>query len=72
MFTVEDFWVCVHSETMHLTLKILEASGSLDVRWGGGWGYPHGNRVEWKECVGFGAIRVWMGAGDGIWTVKIN
>ena len=41
---VEDFWVCVHSEMMHLTLKRLEAPGSLEVRWGGGWGHPHGDR----------------------------
>jgi hypothetical protein len=32
---------------MHLTLKILEAPGSLEVRWGGGWGHPHGDR--WVE-----------------------
>ena len=31
---VEDFQVCVHSEMMHLTLKRLEAPGSLEVRWG--------------------------------------
>jgi hypothetical protein len=30
--TVEDFWVCVHSEMMHLTLKMLEAPGSLETR----------------------------------------
>jgi hypothetical protein len=31
---------------MHLTLKRLEAPGSLEVRWGGGWGWgnPHGDR----------------------------
>jgi hypothetical protein len=34
--TVEDFWVRVHSEMMHLILKRLEAPGSLEVRWGGG------------------------------------
>jgi hypothetical protein len=34
--TVEDFWVCVHSEMIHLTLKRLEALGSLEVRWSGG------------------------------------
>ena len=28
---------------MHLTLKRLEASGSLDVTWGGGWGHPRGD-----------------------------
>jgi hypothetical protein len=34
--TIEDFWVCIHSEMMRLTLKRLEAPGSLEVRWGGG------------------------------------
>jgi hypothetical protein len=33
---VEDFQIYVHSEMMHLTLKRLEAPGSLEVRWGGG------------------------------------
>jgi hypothetical protein len=42
--TVEDFQVCVHSEMMHLTLKKLEAPGNLEVRWGGGWGHPSGDR----------------------------
>ena len=30
--TAEDCQVCVHSEIMHLTLKRLEAPGSLEVR----------------------------------------
>jgi hypothetical protein len=29
---------------MHLTLKRLEAIGSLEVRWGEGWGHPHRDR----------------------------
>jgi hypothetical protein len=29
--TVEDFQVCVHSQMMHLTIKRLEAPGSLEV-----------------------------------------
>jgi hypothetical protein len=28
---------------IHLTLKRLEAPGSLEFRWGRGWGHPHGN-----------------------------
>jgi hypothetical protein len=28
---------------MHLTLKRLEAPGSLEVRCGGGWVHPHGD-----------------------------
>jgi hypothetical protein len=31
-YTVEDCWVCVHSEMMHLTLKRLEAPRSLEAR----------------------------------------
>jgi hypothetical protein len=34
--TVEDFQLWFNSEMMHLTLKRLEAPGSLEVRWGGG------------------------------------
>jgi hypothetical protein len=33
--TVEDFWVCVYSETVHLILKRLEVPESLKVRLGG-------------------------------------
>jgi hypothetical protein len=32
----EDFWVCVHSEKMHLALKRLEAPGSLEIGGSGG------------------------------------
>ena len=52
--TVEDFQVCVHSEMMHLTLKRLEAPGSLEVRWGGDWGHPRG---DW-------------GSGEEVWDVE--
>ena len=34
---------------MHLTLKRLEAPGSLEVRWCGGWGHPCGNREDGEE-----------------------
>jgi hypothetical protein len=54
--TVEDFWVCVHSEMMHITLKRLEAPGSLEVRWDRGWGQSHGGK-GWGGDVGYGAIR---------------
>jgi hypothetical protein len=33
----------------HLTLKILEAPGSLEVRWGRGWWHPPGDRVGWEK-----------------------
>jgi hypothetical protein len=61
--TVEDCWVCVHSEMMHLTLKRLEASGNLEVRWGGEWGHPHGDwglRRRYR-IGGMGTVGGWMG-----------
>jgi hypothetical protein len=51
------FQVCVHSEMMHLSLKRLEAPGSLEVMWGGGRGHPRG------EGVGGGGIHVERGWG---------
>jgi hypothetical protein len=54
--TVEESQVCVHSEMMHLTLKRLEAPGSLEVRWGGG----EDIHVE----TGWG--------GQGMWDVEQN
>ena len=53
---------------MHLTLKRLEASGSLEIRWGGG-GSIH---VE----TGWGGVEVWDveqsegGWGDGEWNTE--
>jgi hypothetical protein len=44
---------------MHLTLKILEAPGSLEVRWGG--------EEVWDVEQSEGA---WGGVGNGIWSVK--
>lgn len=47
--------VCVHSQMMNLTFKILEVPGSLEVRWGGGvvtspWRLKEGKRYEmWKS-----------------------
>jgi hypothetical protein len=52
----QDCCVCVHFEMMYIILKRLDAPGSLEVRWGGGWGHPHGDRV-WRgvmECETFG------------------
>jgi hypothetical protein len=46
---------------------------SLDnlVRWGGGGGgHPHGEGVGWGGGVGRGAVRGWMGNGNGILSVK--
>jgi hypothetical protein len=51
---------------MHLTLKRLEAPGSLEVTWGGGLGHPHGDWVWWGGGVECGADRVWM----GVWGMK--
>jgi hypothetical protein len=42
--TVQNFWVCVHSEMLHLTLKKLEIPGSLKVRWSGVWVQRCGDR----------------------------
>jgi hypothetical protein len=51
---------------MHLTLKRLEAPGSLEVRWGEGVGHPCGDWMGWGRGVG------WMegGAGNGRQSVK--
>ena len=57
--TVDDFQICVHSEMKHLTLKRLEAPGSLEVRWGGGWGHPCEDEVGWGVHVGCGAVGGW-------------
>jgi hypothetical protein len=53
---------------MHLTLKRLEAPGSLEARWGGGWGHPRGDRGgeemrEVEQSKG-GSGRGWGGGGD--------
>ena len=57
---------------MHLTLKRLEAPGSLEVRWGGGLGHPQGDKERWGGRMGCGAVGGWMGVvvGNGIWNVK--
>ena len=34
---------------MYLVLKRLEVPGSLEVRWGGGWGHPRGDRRDREE-----------------------
>jgi hypothetical protein len=34
---------------MHLTLKRLEATGNLEVRWGRGWGHPCGDMRSEEE-----------------------
>jgi hypothetical protein len=47
---------------MHLTLKKLDAPGSLEIRQGGAWGPPCGDRVGRR-------YGMWN-AGDKIWTVK--
>jgi hypothetical protein len=55
-YTVENFWVFVHSEMMHLTLKRLEAPGSLEIWWGGSWRYLRG------------AVGGWVGGGE--WNIE--
>jgi hypothetical protein len=71
MYSVEDFQVCVHSGMRHVTLKRLEASGSLEVRWGGG-GSIHvemgwGGEEVWHVEQSDGG---WGGVGNGIWSAK--
>jgi hypothetical protein len=66
-YTTEDSRVYVQSEMMHLTLKRLEAPGSLEVRWGGGQGHLHGDSGVWREY-GIGTFREWRG--DEAWNVK--
>ena len=52
-YTAEDFQIWVQSEKMHLTLKILEGPGSLEVWWG------------WRgEC---GDILMETGDGEKVW-----
>jgi hypothetical protein len=66
---VEGCQVCVHSEMMHLTLKRLRAPGSLEVRWGRGWGHPRGDR-EMERRYGMWISRR-MEGGNKIWSVKL-
>jgi hypothetical protein len=53
---------------MHLTLKRLEASGSLEVRWGGWWGHPcrDGGRVK-RRC---GMWNIWKVDVDVEWNME--
>jgi hypothetical protein len=56
---------------MHLTLKRLEALGSLEVRWGGGGGI----RVETgggvgRRCGMWSSQRVHGEVWNGIWSAK--
>jgi hypothetical protein len=51
---------------MHLTLKRLKAPGSLEVRCGGVWEHPCGDRVWWGGGVRCRADRGWMGGGRGM------
>jgi hypothetical protein len=57
---------------MHLTLKRMEAPGDLEVRWGGGWEHPCGDRgyeeevwnVEWSNS------RWCVCVENRLWSVK--
>jgi hypothetical protein len=48
---------------MHLNLKRLEASGSLEIRWDGGWEYPHGEEVGLIGGMKCAAVRGWIRRG---------
>lgn len=67
MHTVEDFWVCVHSEMIHSNSQ--ENGDHREIRSQVGWGlgYPCGNEVRWRG-VGCEAVRGWMWGGD--WNIK--
>jgi hypothetical protein len=68
----KDFWVCVHSKTMYLTLKRLEDPGSLEVRCGGG-GDINWVTGGWGRGMGCSAVGGWVGVGENkIWSVKIK
>jgi hypothetical protein len=68
--TVEDLLpVCVHSEMMHLTLKRMEAPGSLEVRWDGGWGKSMWRWGGVGGGVGCGAV-VRVDGGSREWIVE--
>jgi hypothetical protein len=54
---------------MHLTFKRLEAPGTLEVRWGEGWGHPHGDRGVGKRYGIWNRQRVDEGV-DKIWSMK--
>jgi hypothetical protein len=62
--TVEDFWVCVHSEMMHLILKRMEAWGNLEV-----WGRVGGEDIHMEtgvlggESLGFATVGKWIMVG---------
>jgi hypothetical protein len=66
---VVDFQVCVHSEKMHLTLKRQEATGTLEIWWGGERGHSRGNSEVGRRYVMWNSQRV-DGDGDKIWSVK--
>jgi hypothetical protein len=57
---------------MYLTLKRLEAPESLEVRWGGGWEHPHGDRWVGRRYEMWNSWTVDWGGSDKIWSVKIN
>jgi len=43
---------------MHLTLKRLEAPGSLEIKWGGGWWHPCGDKGVGRKCGMWNSWRV--------------
>jgi hypothetical protein len=57
---------------MHLTLKRLEAPGSLEVRWGEGWGWGVETEGMGRGYGMWNGKRVDRGGGNKIWNVKKN
>jgi hypothetical protein len=58
-------------EMIHLTLKRLEASGSLEIRWSSGWGWDilveTGRQIGRRYGIWNSQRRV---GGNKIWSVK--
>jgi hypothetical protein len=57
--TAEDCQVWVQSEKMHLTLKRLEAPGSLEVWWGGGWRVGRRYRMRNSQREDWEGNKIW-------------
>jgi hypothetical protein len=66
-----DCQAWLQSEKMHLTLKRMEAPGSLEVWWGGAWGrgHPSGDRGTERRYGMWNRQRVDRDV-NKIWNVK--
>jgi hypothetical protein len=72
IYSAEDCRVWVQSVKMHLSLERLEAPGSLEVWWGGDWGYG-GNFLVKTGCMedyGMENSQRVDQEGSKIWSIK--